>query len=198
MGDVWIERLDAELDAVQGSPTSAEISDITNKFEATSGVAVAVRRAMEGGGGGSLPGDENWAEYNGGTVTVANTAGAYLPLSNLGDGFPLLDFSAPTLPVVVADGVYAVTANFRVDNLSADGWFEAALHLDKDDRDAIIKCTSPFGTAAREATQTAVKCSLSNTFWVPAGGQIVLHVDNWDGAASRDFTYEELIVQRLS
>lgn len=50
MGDVWIERLDAELDAMAGSPTSAEVSDVTNKFEASSGVAVAVRRAMEGGG----------------------------------------------------------------------------------------------------------------------------------------------------
>lgn len=65
--DVWVAALDARLDALPGSPTSTDVMHVTDDYEASTGVAVAVRRALEGGG--SLP--DEWTDGGNGNVTAA-------------------------------------------------------------------------------------------------------------------------------
>lgn len=52
--DVWVAALDDRLDALPDSPTSTDVMHVTDDYEASTGVAVAVRRALEGGGSPDL------------------------------------------------------------------------------------------------------------------------------------------------
>lgn len=143
--------------------------------------------------GGLMP---VWAEYNGNILTeIANGAEAYLPLDDIGDGTPLLDLTDPAAPAVLADGYYAATAIVRSSGPLTDGGvYEATLHLDPEDKDAISHFTSaPPGEAGLDSF-----LSPSCTFFIPAGGLITLNIFNADGVAAREFSWDELILVKLT
>ncbi len=146
-----------------------------------------------GGGGGSLTYDQ-WLEYSGSAVNIANNANDYLTWDSYGAGdASLMNFSDPTHPTVVADGIYAVTAIVLGALVTDAGYFEMFLHLDETNNDFIAQIQS----RPRVSAAGVVTCG-SVTAYVPAGGTISVQVVNKDGASAADFTLREVSLQRLS
>ncbi len=137
-----------------------------------------------------LPGDINWAEYNGTTTTINAHDGTDLELTSLGDGTALLDLGDPQRPRVLEAGVYAVTAMMRCTSAPADFTCRGILHLDRDDRDAVA-WMSGSGNGSDDLLLSA-----SVTFYMEAGDDIRLSAVNYS-AAMQDFKWDELIIQRL-
>lgn len=131
------------------------------------------------------------ASYSGDAVTVANNGNGYLTWDTLGSGVELLDRTDPAAPLVLVEGIYAVTANVTVEPITAAGYIVIELHLDHQGQDAVtvMEAFVPNGGWG---------ISVTNTYFVPEGGEVAVRVRNFDGVASRDFTLLEALVQRTS
>ncbi len=150
--------------------------------------------AQVGAGGSAIQTREQVASS--GNVTIANGGSDAIKSDTKISGSNLLDFTDPQIPIVVAAGVYAVTATVGPGaDLTAGGSFTVQLYLDASGTPAIGSADSAPATA----TQAAPAVSVSVTYYVPLGGQIEVVVVNNDGVSSRPFLhFQNMVVQRLS
>lgn len=192
--DVWVADLDDRIDALS-SPTSTEVMHVTDLYEASTGVAVAVRRALEGGG--ASPTYTQRASYGSGdNATIATGAPGNVPWGDLGSGEPLLDLSSPTAPTVVAGGIYSVTVVVAGAITTEGGYFHTILHLDRDNEDAVCEMDSRLQNGTLPFPNACI-VSLNSTYYLPAGGVVGVQVINEDGAEDCIFYIQEAILQLL-
>jgi len=133
--------------------------------------------------------------FSGNNVNIADNAVAPLSWSDLSyPGGPVLDLTDPTLPVVLATGIYAVSVGVQGATLTAGGLFELTLRLYADGDDSDVNADSRPASAA----QSSPTCFIANTYLIPAGGQIRLDCRSRDGASSRNFAIFQASVQRIT
>lgn len=103
-------------------------------------------------------------------------------------GTEIVDLSDLTQPVVLEDGVYAVSC-YIVGQLSNGEQLEVTLTLDPDG-------ASPFVIATAVATNpvTSPKVPLAMTYFIPAGGKITVSVNGNAGTYSLD----SAVVQKIT
>ena len=110
-------------------------------------------------------------------------------------GDDLLDLTDPANPVIVTSGTYAICLCMKASGpLTAAGSYEAGLYLDTGGAN--------LGTVQDSAPSTANQSNpgvaLSATLYMTAGTVITMYVTNNDGVASRDFSLQSAVVQRLA
>lgn len=135
------------------------------------------------------------AEYAGGAATqvsIASGASGLLPWV-LGFGDALLDLTDPLNPLMVAAGVYAITSIVQQNDIVGARCFEAVLHLDSTNEDAISQVTTFIPAGLIVYPHATLTC----TWYVPAGGKLFVQCWNF-GAAASDFQLLETMIQRLS
>ncbi len=149
-----------------------------------------------GGGGGGLDPATNWLQLSGAPVTFTDNDGGLLPFGSYGDGNAgLLDLTDPLNPVVMEDGVYAVTAVVRCEGVMApDGLTRVALLLDRNGKAASAYFTLT-GNDAADAQMSFV--TPSNTVYIPAGGIIQVTISVGGGGAG-DYRVADVTIQRLA
>ncbi len=196
-------KIDNEVILV-GSRSGVTFSGLTRGQERTAamphparqGVAYVLGGEMIESGlssGGSQPITRE--QLGGNNVTIANGAGAPLTWDSVFSGTPLLDITVPAAPTIVTSGTYAVTLQIGPQGaMTAAGNYRVKLELDATGEDPTIYDTS----APSNANDAEPQVSLGMTYYIPAGGTIVVTVYNHDGAASVDFAINNAIVQRLS
>ncbi len=129
------------------------------------------------------------ATYSGAFVTVPDGSGANLTVDNLDSGTDLLDRSDPANPTYLADGVYALTAQFSGLKFADAAGGSIEYTLNPGIPNASLSRALPF---AFEDVQTAI-------VKVQAGTGIALAVFNGDGAGQPiDFNVSCLIVVKLA
>jgi len=133
-----------------------------------------------GGGAGAQ------AVYTGNSVNIANGASGDLTFDTLALGPALLDISTPDAPTFLTAGVYAVALNASGDALTAAGY--ATLGL---------AATGGFAfTADTEHPEDTWATSLGVCV-VAAGDPLLAVVNNFDGAAARNFAISACSVVKL-
>jgi hypothetical protein len=130
----------------------------------------------------------------GNPTSIANGASVNLPWNVVSSGDALLDLTTPAAPTIVTAGTYAVSVEVDpVASMTAAGWFSVSLTLDSGGEAAAMNGTSPPASASLDMPGLSV----SLTYYIPAGGTIVVRVHNGDGVSAIDFVLFG-IVQRLS
>ncbi len=159
-------------------------------------------RADDGGGGngGSQPSALKRARYFGLPVTCPGDASrVFLTLDTKISGDDILDLSTPSHPVVVEEGVYAVTAVFQqVDGLiemTPGAVFQIFLALDAANDGTDIDQQSP--SAGDSGAPAHPLIAASTTFYIPAGGIINVALRNLDVGVSQDFACNEFEIQQI-
>lgn len=108
-------------------------------------------------------------------------------------GSDLLDLAAPTAPTVITAGVYAFTAiTLPAEPLTAGSSYQALLDVDTDGDDG-----SAYLTVVASASDLTPFASVACTYYVPAGGKIVVQVKNND-SVPRDFLLNQATIQRIT
>ena len=148
------------------------------------------------GGGGALPVTAR-AQYSTTTPrSVSNGASTDLDWDLVDATTPLLDVTDPQVPLVVADGLYAITATvLPTDDMTVGGYFEVDINgYDTLQLNPEVIQDSRAATAAAPRPKAAV----SLTYWLRAGDPLYMTVINYDGSATRHFVIDFAFVQKLS
>lgn len=189
-----------------GSRSGATFSSLTranpvphNKWEAVLHVATgaAIATVVEAGPGGSQPITRE--ELGGPGVVIADADSARLGWADGGSPDALLDLTAPTIPTIVEEGVYAFQVSVKAsESMTADGYFGVQLKLDGAGFNASAFSDSRLAAGAADTDRLTPETSVSLTWYMPAGARVELWLTNHDGAASRGFHINIAHVQRLS
>lgn len=127
------------------------------------------------------------AQYVGTTASIANGASGATPWS-LDEGDALLDLSDAAKPALLADGLYALTITAATGALTANGFYQLRLSIDRG-------LSSIFSLEPQVAIDPATELNLHVTFVGEAGDKIVGFIDNNDGSSARIFTHRALLVK---
>jgi hypothetical protein len=144
----------------------------------------------ESSGGGSVQREL----LNGLEVTIANGAGGDLQWQHV-SGDALLDLTDPALPLVVEEGVYAITVEVLPSaDMTAGGAYQVSFDMDVNNEDASVTATSPPAVTAILAPATTV----GMTYFCAAGAALLVNLGNRDGVQDLNFKIQHAVVQRLS
>lgn len=146
-------------------------------------------------GGGSQPVTREQF-HAAGSVTIANGANGVLTWAKSTGGTALVDLTDPAAPAIVTAGTYAVAVRVNpAGALTVGGCYVVKLELDANGEDPEIDVTSAAASAANFAVPQVGNWL---TYYIPAGGVIVVTVANLDGVASVDYQLAFAAVQRLA
>jgi hypothetical protein len=161
-------------------------------FVDSSGVERLVGTLVPDPGGGSQP-TTHEAFSTGPSNGIAD--GANEPLGWVRDtGDVLVDLTDPFFPVIITEGVYAVTVGVSGASLTAGGYFSPELVFDYDGAYQAVSPTSPAATAVL----TSPIAEVSLTYYLPAGAKLALNAYNFDGTTSRNFSIVQAYIQRIA
>jgi len=141
-----------------------------------------------GGRGGSQPVS---AQYSGGQVTIADGGGDFLTWDSLDAGTELLDRSNLGVPLVLADGLYAVTAKGIAFAPLTSGGFVAFVGS----VNGSVVSASSAGTSEHP---DIVGFSVTAIAQMLAGDNLLFTVFNHDGAAPVDVALSVAVVVKLT
>jgi hypothetical protein len=181
------------LDGLGDTPTPDEVYHAVKNYSVDNVVAATAATAKAGGGGGGSQPITHEAFASGPSNGIND--GESEPLGWVRDtGDVLVDLTDPLFPVIVTEGVYAVTVGVTTTNLTAGGYFSTELVFDYDGAYQAVSPTSPTATAV--LTNPTVVVSL--TYYLPAGAKLALNAYNFDGVATRNFQIVQAYIQRLA
>lgn len=157
--------------------------------------AVPFASGTGGGGGGSQPITERavWGGNN--VVAIADGDIGFLPwnVQTVGtEPSPWLDTTIATEPSILEAGDYVVAVTVGANVMTAGGGFIIGLFLDSESGES----TTNFQTV-REVGGAAYG-TVTVPYYLPVGAQLLVRVENHDGAASRDFLIVEAVLQKMS
>lgn len=146
-------------------------------------------------GGGAQPSTLKRARYYGSAVSCpGDSTRVYLNLETKIAGDAVLNLTDTSHPVVILEGIYAVTAVFDgLASFTAGTNFGYFLELDAANSGTDIDQKTPPATAAAPSPLVAT----SQTFYIPAGGTIAISVKNNDVGHARDIACDEFMIQQL-
>jgi hypothetical protein len=135
------------------------------------------------------------AIYSGGSVSIANDDDGLLTWDSLDAGSALLDIvSDPAAPTVTTAGIYGFTVTATGAGITTGGFYSLRLILDLNGFDAEPAVFS----SASVATLSSLRVALASTLYMPAAAIIRVQVHNSDGAATRGFTLNTAVIQRIT
>lgn len=127
------------------------------------------------------------------TTPVGDGSSAYMSWEHV-SGSSLLDLSAPTDPVILTSGIYAVSVTvFPSDAMTVGGAFAVVLLFDGG---SIAAASEGSGRVAIPGEQFVASVSL--THYIPAGKTIRAQVGNNDGASTIEFGISRAHLQRIT
>lgn len=168
-GDLYVDTATPGLWQATGA-TSADWTQI--------GAAVTAREQLISGTVTSIPDGDN----------------DFLYWDTKVSGDDLLDLTDPQQPTIVSDGVYAVTVSVECAPLTVGGYYIPTLTLNAAGDNGNVFSSSPPSVTADQTPGVA----LSLTYFVPAGGQVIVTVSNFDGVSAVDFFLQAAVIQRIS
>jgi len=134
----------------------------------------------------------------GAPLNIANGGDAYLPWAH-GGGDAIFNYADPTEPKAVVSGIYSITANVAVNNLTAGGFYVVKLRA-RTSIGGIYYYAEAVGfkpvSPSAPGDEVAVGASL--TTYLAAGDGVSVEVHSFDGAASRDFSIQIAFIQRIT
>lgn len=135
-------------------------------------------------------------EWSGNGVAISDGDGAWLTWNSSAGPDAVLDNAVPAHPTVATAGVYFVSVVVNVGTLSANGYYDAGLHLD---RTGFNASEYAFSSQAGPAPQDRVAgVTLGFAWYLPAGAEVGVFVDNFDGAQAHNFAIAYAHVQRVA
>lgn len=150
----------------------------------------------EAGGGAAPTAREEWS--NSGS-SIANGDGAWLPWADSTGPDAVLDNTTPTHPTVITAGVYLVSVVVRVGAMSAGGYYQAGLHMDRTGFNASMYVTSSQAELlAADAGGIIEDTALAMAWYCPQGSEVGVFVTNFDGVTPQNFLFPYGHIQRIS
>ncbi len=125
-------------------------------------------------------------------TSIANGATGSLAFLDV-VGNNIFDFTTPTAPVAVEDGIYSIQVQAKPGAMTTGGSFEMILALDVENENIKLQGTSPSSVIS-QATPNLVLTSIA---FIPEGNSFTCSVISHDGSASRNFAVVQGWIQKI-